>query len=88
MAEAPREQAVLPASVQARVPASVAELPAAPEREAAHSRRSLSFSERRYAVFPQAPPAQPEQEQVPQPEAVARPKPFFREQLWFHLKPA
>ena len=89
MAAAPREQAELPASVQAQVPV-LTELPEAPEREAAHWRQTLFFLERRYVVFPLA-PAKPEleQRQVRQPEVpVARRKPFFREQLWLRLTTA
>ena len=89
MAAAPREQAELPASVEAQVPV-LAELPEAPEREAAHSRQTPFFWERRYVVFPLA-PVQPEleQRQVRQPEVpVARRKPFFQEQLWFRLRTA
>jgi hypothetical protein len=77
----PREPAEL--QEQARVPVAAVVLPEAPEREAAHSRRVLSFWER-YVVFLPVPPAQPEQERrrVRPPEvSVARPKPFFREQL-------
>ena len=72
---------------QAQVPVAAVELPEAPGREAAHSRLVPSFWER-YVVFLRAPPAQPEQERpAPHPEVpVARPKPFFREQLWFRLK--
>ena len=75
---------------QAQVPVAAVELPEAPEREAVHSQLVTSFWER-YAVFLLAPPAQPERErrQVRQPEVpVARPKPSFREQLWFRLKTA
>ena len=90
MASEPREQAELPASVQSRVPAAVAELPEAPEREAAHSEQPLFFWERRYVVFPLVPAQpQPGQLQVRQTGVpVARRKPFFRKQLWFRLKTA
>jgi hypothetical protein len=75
---------------QAQVPVAAVERPEAPRREAAHSRLAPSVWER-YVVFLRAPPAQPEQErrQVRPPEVpVARPKPSFREQLWFRLKTA